>query len=104
MKWRNGKRRKEVQSNGNWNLFGVLALLLIVGLPVAGVFGGMALLPSVLDPQFTYGASAVVRSMFSGLDSFTLLAVPLFMVSGMIMAKGGLSEKLFNFFRLFYRE
>ena len=81
--------------------FGVLALLLIVGLPVAGVFGGMALLPSVLDPQFTYGASAVVRSMFSGLDSFTLLAVPLFMVSGMIMAKGGLSEKLFNFFAYF---
>ena len=76
--------------------FGVLALLLIVGLPVAGVFGGMALLQSVLDPQFTYGASAVVRSMFSGLDSFTLLAVPLFMVSGMIMAKGGLSEKLFT--------
>lgn len=81
--------------------FGVLAILLIVGLPVAGVFGGMALLPSILDPQFTYGASAVVRSMFSGLDSFTLLAVPLFMVSGMIMAKGGLSEKLFNFFAYF---
>ena len=37
------------------SFFGVLALLLIVGLPVAGVFGGMALLPSVLDPQFTYG-------------------------------------------------
>lgn len=81
--------------------FGILALLLVIGLPVAGVFGGMALLPSLLDPEFAYSAAAVVRSMFSGLDSFTLLAVPLFMVSGMIMAKGGLSEKLFNFFAYF---
>lgn len=81
--------------------FGILAVLLAVGMPVAGVFGGMALLPSVVNPDFTYGAAAVVRSMFSGLDSFTLLAVPLFMVSGMIMAKGGLSEKLFNFFAYF---
>lgn len=81
--------------------FGILAVLLAAGLPVAGVFGGMALLPSIVNPDFTYGAAAVVRSMFSGLDSFTLLAVPLFMVSGMIMAKGGLSEKLFNFFAYF---
>lgn len=81
--------------------FGILAILLAVGLPVAGVFSGMALLPSLLNPDFAYSAAAVVRSMFSGLDSFTLLAVPLFMVSGMIMAKGGLSEKLFNFFAYF---
>ena len=81
--------------------FGVLVILLAIGLPVAGVFGGMAILPSILNPDFAYSAAAVVRSMFSGLDSFTLLAVPLFMVSGMIMAKGGLSEKLFNFFAYF---
>lgn len=81
--------------------FCIFVILLAIGLPVAGVFGGMALLPSLLDPDFAYSASAVVRSMFSGLDSFTLLAVPLFMVSGMIMAKGGLSEKLFNFFAYF---
>ncbi len=81
--------------------FGILVILLAIGLPVAGVFGGMAILPSILNPDFAYSAAAVVRSMFSGLDSFTLLAVPLFMVSGMIMAKGGLSEKLFNFFAYF---
>ena len=81
--------------------FLVLAILLVIGMPVAGVFGSMALLPSMLNSAFSYDAAAVVRSMFSGLDSFTLLAVPLFMVSGMIMAKGGLSEKLFNFFAYF---
>ncbi|MDO4267513.1 MAG: TRAP transporter substrate-binding protein DctP [Eubacteriales bacterium] len=81
--------------------FGILALLLAIGMPVAGVFGSMALFPSMVDASFAYNAAAVVRSMFSGLDSFTLLAVPLFMVSGMIMAKGGLSERLFNFFAYF---
>lgn len=43
----------------------------------------------------------VARGMFAGLNSFTLLAVPLVMVSGMIMAQGGISEKLFNFFGYF---
>lgn len=81
--------------------FLVLVALLAIGMPVAGVFGSMALFPSMMDGAFAYDAAAVVRSMFSGLDSFTLLAVPLFMVSGMIMAKGGLSEKLFNFFAYF---
>ncbi|MDR1315565.1 MAG: TRAP transporter large permease [Spirochaetales bacterium] len=81
--------------------FGVMAVLLVIGLPVAGVFGFMGLLPNLLNPGFAYDAAAVVRSMISGLDSFTLLAVPLFMVSGLIMARGGISEKLFNFFAYF---
>ena len=81
--------------------FLILAALLAMSLPVAGVFGSMALLPHYITGRFPYDSAAVVRSMFSGLDSFTLLAVPLFMVSGMIMARGGLSKRLFNFFAYF---
>ncbi|MGE4354614.1 MAG: TRAP transporter large permease subunit, partial [Oscillospiraceae bacterium] len=79
----------------------MLLILLVIGLPVAGVFGFMALIPNLINSHFAYDAAAVVRSMFNGMDSFTLLAVPLFMVSGMIMAQGGLSERLFNFFAYF---
>lgn len=61
----------------------------------------MSILPSIINPSFPYGAADVARSMFAGMNSFTLLAVPLFMVSGMIMAEGGLSERLFNFFAYF---
>ncbi|MFQ9703020.1 MAG: TRAP transporter large permease subunit [Enterocloster clostridioformis] len=39
--------------------------------------------------------------MVSGLDGFTLLAVPLFMLSGNHYGKGGISEELFNFFAYF---
>lgn len=81
--------------------FLMLVVLLAVGLPVAGVFGLMSIMPSLLDPGFSFGATDAARAMFSGMNSFTLLAVPMFMVSGMIMAEGGISEKLFNFFAYF---
>lgn len=81
--------------------FIILAVLLVIAVPVGGVFGIMSILPSMLNYRFPFEAVDVARSMFSGMNSFTLLAVPLFMVSGMIMAEGGLSERLFNFFAYF---
>ena len=81
--------------------FLLLMCLLAVAFPVGGVFGLMSLLPSFLDPSFSFAGADVARAMFAGMNSFTLLAVPMFMVSGMIMAEGGISEKLFNFFAYF---
>ena len=81
--------------------FAILAVLLVVAMPMGGVFGIMAMVPSLLNPQFSFSVTDVARSMFAGMNSFTLLAVPMFMVSGMIMAEGGLSERLFNFFAYF---
>ena len=78
----------------------LLILLLAISLPVGGVFGLMGMLPNLIG-NLNYGPSDVVRAMFSGMNSFTLLAVPLFMVSGMIMAEGGLSQRLFDFFAYF---
>lgn len=82
--------------------FALLGLLLFVALPVGGVFALLSAAPNLLNSHFTFGISDVARAMFSGLNSFTLLAVPMFMVSGMIMAQGGISKKLFNFFGYFY--
>ena len=70
--------------------FLILAILLAVAMPVGGVFGLMAMLPNLLNSSFSYAAGDVARGMFAGLNSFTLLAVPLFMVSGMIMAQVGI--------------
>ena len=39
--------------------------------------------------------------MLGGLDSFPLLAVPMFVLSGIIMARGGISRKLFDVFAYF---
>ncbi len=78
----------------------LLLLLLVISLPVGGVFGLMSMLPNLFG-SLNYAPEDVVRAMFSGMNSFTLLAVPLFMVSGMIMAEGGLSKRLFDFFAYF---
>ena len=80
--------------------FILLAVLLAIALPVGGVFGLMAVLPNLMG-TIKFAPVDVVRAMFSGMNGFTLLAVPLFMVSGMIMAEGGLSKRLFDFFAYF---
>jgi C4-dicarboxylate transporter DctM subunit len=39
--------------------------------------------------------------MIGGVDSFPMLAVPMFILSGIVMAHGGISKKLFNIFSYF---
>ena len=70
-------------------------ILLFIGVPIAYGLGitaflGIALLPGV-------SMITVVHRMFSGLNSFILLAVPLFMLAANLMNKGRISEKLIEF-------
>ncbi len=81
--------------------FIIFFVLIAIGTPMAVVFGGMSFLPGLLSSSVPYTVDAAVRSMFSSLNSFTMLAVPLFMLSGVIMARGGISKKLFDFFAYF---
>lgn len=83
-------------------LFIIFVILLIIAIPVGITLGITAVLPSVLDPSFTVGAKYLIRAMFGGLDSFPLLAVPMFVLSGIIMAKGGISRKIFDVFAYFF--
>lgn len=82
-------------------LFVVFALLLIIAVPVSISLSITSVLPSIVDPSFTVGAKYLIRAMFGGLDSFPLLAVPMFVLSGIIMAKGGISKRLFDVFAYF---
>ncbi len=82
-------------------LFIIFVIGLIIAIPVSITLGITAVLPSVFDPSFTVGAKYLTRAMFGGLDSFPLLAVPMFVLSGIIMAKGGISRKLFDVFAFF---
>ena len=82
-------------------LFVIFVVLLVIAIPVSITLGIASVLPSVFDPSFTVGAKYLIRAMFGGLDSFPLLAVPMFVLSGIIMAKGGISKKLFDVFAFF---
>lgn len=82
-------------------VFIIFLLLLFIAVPIGSTLGISSILPSLLDADFTASASYVVRSMVSGLDSFPLLAVPMFVLSGIVMARGGVSRKLFDVFAYF---
>lgn len=79
----------------------VFAICLVLGLPIGIAITLSSLTPSFVNPAFLADAQYVIRSMLTGLDSTPLLAVPMFMLSGAIMARGGISEKLFNVFAYF---
>lgn len=81
--------------------FGVLVILLVLTVPICVSFAFVTLLPSMVSTNFPYTADAAVRSMVSGLNNFPLLAIPLFIIAGVIMAKGKISERLFNVFSYF---
>lgn len=82
-------------------LFIIFIIALVIAIPVSISLGIASVLPSIFDPSFTVGAKYLIRAMFGGLDSFPLLAVPMFVLSGIIMAKGGISKKLFDVFGYF---
>ncbi|WP_265519193.1 TRAP transporter large permease [Nitratireductor luteus] len=69
--------------------------LMLVTVPVAFALGYAALLPGWLGAPTNPGQ--VVRSIVTALDSFPLLAVPLFILAGDIMTQGGIARRLFNF-------
>ena len=83
-------------------LFILFVVFLIIAIPVGITLGLTAVLPHIFDPSFTVGAKYLIRAMFGGLDSFPLLAVPMFVLSGIIMAKGGISRKIFDIFAYFF--
>lgn len=71
-------------------------VLLILGLPVAIGLGGAALLYFIPEGFFTQ----MVQTTFAGMASFSLLAIPLFMLAGNLMTESGITEELANFARL----
>jgi C4-dicarboxylate transporter DctM subunit len=55
----------------------------------------------LLSSSFTVSGVFILRSMLGGINQTTLLAIPLFVLSGMIMTRGGVSKKLFDVFSYF---
>lgn len=80
-------------------LFIVFAILLIIGMPIAfalGISSVLAVLVTNVIP-----VSYLTQTMFGAVDSYPLLAVPLFVLSGVIMEYGGLSRRLIEVAKAF---
>lgn len=72
-------------------LFGVFALLLVLRVPIA-----LAIALAAIATAFYLGIPlpTVGQRMVAGLNSFTLLAIPFFILAGEIMGAGGMSQRL----------
>ncbi|MEH7235309.1 TRAP transporter large permease [Bacillus sp. JJ1562] len=73
-----------------------LTLLLIIGAPVSIALGVPSVLAMIVIVGFDNGMLASAQRMFSGINSFPLLAIPFFVLAGVIMNNGGIATRLVN--------
>lgn len=78
-------------------LCGVFGSLLFVGVPVAYAVGLSSFLTLALSLDWSVAAMTTAQRMITGLDSFAMLAIPLFILAGQIMNRGGIAGRLIAF-------
>ena len=72
----------------------VFFLLLLIGVPVAFALGISTFFGIVMTDV---PILVIFQRMLAGVDSFTLLAIPFFILMGNIMEKGGIARRIVNF-------
>lgn len=81
-------------------LFGTLLILMFIGVPVAFAMIGA----SIAVLAYTRGFGEIPFEMLAqrtlyGVNSFTLLAIPAFLLIGRLMNESGISDRVFNIAR-----
>lgn len=79
----------------------LFVVLIVISIPIASSMAIVSFLPGLTDSSFSANPVFLIRSIISGLDSVPYLAIPMFILSGTIMSKGAISEKLFDFISYF---
>ena len=78
-------------------LAGSFTILLAVGVPVAFSIGISTVLTMFLSIKPDPALTTMAQRIATGLDSFTLLAIPFFILAGQLMSKGGIARRLIEF-------
>ncbi|MDH3001647.1 hypothetical protein A1D23_03340 [Chelonobacter oris] len=71
--------------------------LLFAGVPISFSIGLASLITIMLSIPFDAAITVISQKMASGLDSFSLLAIPFFILAGNIMNRGGIALRLIEF-------
>ncbi|KMW72505.1 membrane protein [Photorhabdus luminescens subsp. luminescens] len=77
-------------------LFGSFAVLLALGVPVSFAIGLSSLLAITMTLPMKAAITVVAQRMAAGVDNFSLLAIPFFILAGNIMNQGGIAARLIN--------
>lgn len=75
-------------------LFGMMLVMIFIGVPVAFSVGISALTALMIEG---IPLSQLITKMFGGVDSFTVLAIPFYILVGSVMNNGDLTAKLVKF-------
>lgn len=84
-------------------IFEVLVLVLsfvifiAIGVPIAYCIGLAGVITMLLSIDYLPAVTTFAQRMATGLDSFTLLAIPLFILAGQLMNTGGIATRLIEF-------
>jgi tripartite ATP-independent transporter DctM subunit len=76
-------------------LFGIFFVLLLINMPIAFALGISTAITLMLDS--TLPLNTIVTRAFAGVDSFTLLAIPFFIIAGELMNACGITERIVTF-------
>lgn len=75
----------------------LLFVLFMLRIPIAFSLGIISLLGLIISDT---NLVVIAQKSFSGVDSFTLVAIPLFILAGELMTVGGISKRLVSFAEL----
>jgi len=78
-------------------LAGTFFLLLLLGVPISFCIGISTISTMLLSIKAAPALTTVAQRMATGLDSFALLAIPFFILSGQLMNRGGIARRLIDF-------
>lgn len=82
-------------------VIGIFFVMIIAGFPIAFALG---LVPTAFILYYGLAPDTVlIQKMFGGLDSFPVLAIPLFILAGELMSCTGMSTKLVDFANMIVR-
>ena len=82
-------------------LFVVFGVLLFMGVPISVSIIVSSIVTAMSTLSWDQITFITMQKMNSGIESFSLLAVPLFILAGNIMNNGGIAKRLVNFAQLF---
>ena len=74
----------------------VFAVLLFAGVPISFAIGSAAVAALLMSLDPAAATTVIAQRMATGLDSFALLAIPFFILSGQLMNRGGIARRLID--------
>lgn len=85
-------------------MFVVVLILLLIGIPVAFVFGTVSLIFAAVIPELGFDVFNILPFRIYGImDNTTLMAVPLFIAMGLVLEKSMMAEKLLSSMSMLFR-